>query len=341
MSLLNYGKLLQRKKILLWISITALLIYVLASFRDSEESFKLKNILEEDLTKKRNIFFVESSFNSTNGEAFLKNREICAVESAALQNPEAFIRVIFVSNATSISPSTKNSLATYKNVAYYKTDILEFTSNTPVEEWIKSGKFFNSTYLTNNISNLLRLLLLWRFGGTYLDLDVISLTSLESIPEKNFVYAQNNDLSKKGALNNAILTLDLETGREIAELMAKDFVKSYNGNVWGQNGPRVATSALRSYCNFGNVTITEPFRCPNLIIFPKQKAYEINWREANYFFKEKYAESTMERLKDSHFTHIWNKVSTNEVIHKNATSAYVMLAKAYCPSIFYRSGGSF
>lgn len=60
-----------------------------------------------------------------------------------------------------------------------------------------------------------------RYGGTYLDLDIISQTSLDSIDETNFIFAQNNNMSKRDALNNAIMSLDSHSGHHIAELLIK------------------------------------------------------------------------------------------------------------------------
>lgn len=61
-----------------------------------------------------------------------------------------------------------------------------------------------------------------RFGGTYLDLDVITQTSLDNIPEQNFVCAQSPKLSRADSLANGIISLDVNTtGRHIAELFLK------------------------------------------------------------------------------------------------------------------------
>lgn len=57
-----------------------------------------------------------------------------------------------------------------------------------------------------------------RYGGIYLDLDVISRSSLKSVGEKNFVCAQSNDLSKGDSLASGIMSLDSSSGREIAEM---------------------------------------------------------------------------------------------------------------------------
>lgn len=61
-----------------------------------------------------------------------------------------------------------------------------------------------------------------RYGGTYLDLDVISQKALDEIPEKNFVCAQFDKLSGNDSLANGLLSLeDKSTGHYLAELFLK------------------------------------------------------------------------------------------------------------------------
>ena len=60
-----------------------------------------------------------------------------------------------------------------------------------------------------------------RYGGTYLDLDVISQKPLDSIPETNFACSQIDDLSRTEALANGILSLDINKGHHIADLLLR------------------------------------------------------------------------------------------------------------------------
>lgn len=54
-----------------------------------------------------------------------------------------------------------------------------------------------------------------------MDLDVISLTSLAFIPANNFICAQLNEWSNWDPLNGAILSLDADTGRQLATMVMK------------------------------------------------------------------------------------------------------------------------
>ena len=131
-------------------------------FCRNDVELKLRNIIDIDLTKSRNIFFLETSHINLFEDVSLNNRQACSIESAALINPNAQISVVFVTNSKlNITESVKR-LIKLKNVAFYRLDLLEFSLGTPVEAWIKSKIIYDHKYLTETISDLLRLMILWR-----------------------------------------------------------------------------------------------------------------------------------------------------------------------------------
>jgi lactosylceramide 4-alpha-galactosyltransferase len=50
-----------------------------------------------------------------------------------------------------------------------------YFSKTPLEKWDFGAAMASSSWPTEHSSDILRLLTLWKYGGTYLDLDVIIL----------------------------------------------------------------------------------------------------------------------------------------------------------------------
>lgn len=129
----------------------------------NNNSIPLENIKNKrDLNMTRNIFFVESSFSETNSEVSLNSRQACSIESAALMNPNAQICVIFVTNSKIARSKIIESLMEFANIVFYRLDLSEFSLNTPVENWIKSGAIYETEFLTETISDIVRLLLLWK-----------------------------------------------------------------------------------------------------------------------------------------------------------------------------------
>lgn len=112
------------------------------------------------------------------------------------------------------SPFIK-SLLTYKNVEIQIHTVDEFIKGTFLQPFFDSGELYKTEFFTNNLSNVLRLLALWKTGGIYLDLDVIVTKPLDEMPS-NFACAES-----KYSVNNAVLKLDQNLGRNLSYLVLK------------------------------------------------------------------------------------------------------------------------
>lgn len=107
-----------------------------------------------------------------NNKFSLKNKsQGCAIESAALHHPK---RDIFLLIATPVGyPSDKKLLSPivralqhYPNIHFRNVNMQKFVNDTPVEKWFHTGELFSSWYIVEHTSDFLRLLTLYRFGGT-------------------------------------------------------------------------------------------------------------------------------------------------------------------------------
>lgn len=132
-------------------------------------------------------------------------RQACAIESAALRNPNWDIFVLSASpvglprNQQDI-PLLIKALLSYPNVYFRNIDLMSYSRGTPAENLFSSHTIFTSQYLTHHLSDLLRLVTLFKFGGTYLDLDFIVQKSLEKLPP-NFVAAESTTLLANAIMN--------------------------------------------------------------------------------------------------------------------------------------------
>ena len=104
-----------------------------------------------------NVFFIET--NKTRKEFDMK--QLCAIESAALNNPSANVYLY------SINASNIESLSSYSNLNYVKLIPEQVFSNTKLENWWKNNtnKILTATYSIQDISDSIRLSLLWKYGG--------------------------------------------------------------------------------------------------------------------------------------------------------------------------------
>lgn len=143
-------------------------------------------------------------------------RQACAIESAARLNPERSVFVLFASpvgvRSCSVSHLPKNIevLKTYPNVHLRNNDLWKYEQDTPLETWLSDGTLFESAYLHEHMSDVLRFLTLYKFG--YLDLDVIVQRNFDDLGE-NFAGDDSDVAIGCGVLNFGTDQL----GREMSE----------------------------------------------------------------------------------------------------------------------------
>ena len=86
----------------------------------------------------------------------------------------SFNQIIILINSNSRLQSLPNYLVGhYKNIVLTRADFANLVNNTPLAKIFQKSS--HTKYFLNNISDIIRVVLLWQFGGTYLDSDVISL----------------------------------------------------------------------------------------------------------------------------------------------------------------------
>jgi hypothetical protein len=141
----------------------------LLSFEDSTRTEDtLRDILDCEYPENsigNNIFFVESfGFNKSAAinPASLTSRAACAVESAAIKNPELKVFVVVVGKSRLEDSKQIRALKSFGNIHFVRLDLVPFSKTTPMGDWIEGGKLFISKFIKNNISNALRILLLWK-----------------------------------------------------------------------------------------------------------------------------------------------------------------------------------
>ena len=152
---------------LVFLVISFFTFFILKTKFSSESSDQiLKDILKSDkFTFNKNIFFLDTSsfaINNSQNTATLSHRQACSVESAAISNSKLLVFVIFSDRSILENSDAIKALQQYPNIIFLKIDLKEFVKNTPVEKWIASGKIYETEFLANNISNILRALLLWK-----------------------------------------------------------------------------------------------------------------------------------------------------------------------------------
>jgi lactosylceramide 4-alpha-galactosyltransferase len=92
-------------------------------------------------------------------------------------NPDLQVYLLFtapvhVGNST-VSSKFVSQLLSYPNVHMRHLNFEKYFVGSPLEEWYKGGALKASRWPRSHASDVLRFLTLWKYGGTYLDLDVV------------------------------------------------------------------------------------------------------------------------------------------------------------------------
>ncbi|KAI8620846.1 nucleotide-diphospho-sugar transferase [Chytriomyces sp. MP71] len=280
----------------------------------------IQNIPETGIPKR--ISFVH--YNAR----FKNPRYLCALESATRQNPLHSIAV-YAKNMSDFD-AVLRKVGLSLNVTVLDLRWRDMFASTPLQPWYGSGTYLQSKWVDQNLGNAFRLAVLWNVGGTYLDLDVVSLNPLSglgrtlanqtgpSIPSNAFFSFPKNDLF-------------------VWEMM-KEFVVGFNGTVWGRNGPRMVERTYNNIClpRKGEPPVKRPY-C-NLSIAPREIFFPFSYANRNKSLRPWREHcGTMKTLSDRSIgLHWWNKGMKGADIEVDTTLQAIM--RHHCPLVYKTFG---
>ncbi|XP_071709123.1 uncharacterized protein [Rutidosis leptorrhynchoides] len=246
-----------------------------------------------------------SSLNSFN------ERAIHSIESIFRMHPHAC--VLIVSNSLD-SVRGRQILRPFTDKGFRVTAISPdfgfLFKNTMAESWfsklVRGRVSTGAIPLGQNLSNLLRLSLLYKYGGVYIDFDVIVLKSFTKL--KNSIGAQSMDPSFKNwsRLNNAVLAFDKM--HPLLYKFIEEFALTFNGNKWGHNGPYLVSRVVSRLQGRPGYYFT---------VLPPSAFYPVNWDKVHTLFRGAKNETESRWLKmkfdqirnQSYTVHLWNRQS--------------------------------
>jgi len=298
----------------------------------SESTLFIDNILDlkKGFIAKDNIFFLDT----TRMKNPLKIRELtlrqaCSIESAAITNENVKVFIILVSPYNKLdeikyTPVMK-AILSYQNVHVNSMNLIQFSTHTLYDHFLANGSLFKSKFVKQHTSDFVRLLILIKYGGTYIDTDMIVRKNLKDLP-RNFICRDH------GFLNAAIIKLHDKLGKNVGKLFVDDLIRNFNGSEWGWNGPYMLSRVLQDLCQTSNVN--KMHNCNGFHVLDENICYPISGIEWKKLFTEQHAGEVLQSIEQSYFVHFWNKLSQNERIACNSSAAYVQLARKFCPKTF-------
>ncbi|ERE76813.1 zinc finger protein DZIP1L [Cricetulus griseus] len=171
-------------------------------------------------------------------------------------------------------------------------------------------------------SDASRLAIIWKYGGIYLDTDVISI---RPIPEENFLAAQGSQHSSNGVFgflpHHPFLWACME-----------NFVEHYSSSIWGNQGPLLMTRMLRVWCRLQDFQELGDLKCLNISFLHPQRFYPIPYPQWRRYYQ---VWDTEPSFNDSYGLHLWNFMNKEgRTVVRGSNTLVENLYRKHCPKTY-------
>jgi enamine deaminase RidA (YjgF/YER057c/UK114 family) len=215
-----------------------------------------------------NVFFLRTSNETELGEI-----ELCSVRGAAEKNPGRsifiFSNTLDCTSLTSSSSSSSDDAGRFPNLIVVRYDVKDVFEDYPhLLSWYDS-RVWDMKYRGAHVADGLRLALLHKYGGVYMDTDVLSLQSLDGM------HPSVIGMEDVYMLNNAVISFS--KGHPFLSLASHLFATTFDPNWWGFNGPRLITRVWkRPHADRAQ---------DDVMLAPSDEFYPLSWRDADKLFQ--------------------------------------------------------
>lgn len=255
------------------------------------------------------------------------DRELFTIESLFKTHPNGCLIIVSSSmDSRTGMQILKPFLGKGFQVTAISPDFNYLFNNTAAQAWYNQLMQGNvnpgEVSLGQNLSNLLRLGLLYRFGGIYLDTDILVLKSFKKL--RNTIGAQtiNPETRNWSRLNNAVMIFD--QGHPLLYKFIEEFALTFDGNKWGHNGPYLVSRVV------SRITGRPGY---NFTVLPPMAFYPVYWSRIGSLFQgprnethSKWLIAKLEQIQSQSFTvHLWNKQSRGFKVEEGSIIEQIML----------------
>ncbi|XP_046513806.1 alpha-1,4-N-acetylglucosaminyltransferase [Equus quagga] len=249
----------------------------------------------------------------------------CAVESAARIYPEQPVVFLMkgLNDSTQLPPNSTASafslLSAIDNVFLFPLDMKRLFEDTPLSSWYAQVNSSTERHWLYVSSDACRLAVIWKYGGVYMDTDVISI---RPIPDENFLAAQSSKISSNGVFG-------FLPRHPFLWGCMENFVEHYNSAIWGHQGPDLMTRMLRVWCKLGDFQEVSDLRCLNLSFLHPQRFYPIPFRQWRRYYE---VWDTDPSFNDSYALHLWNYMNKEgRTVVQGSNTLAENLYRKHCP----------
>ena len=272
-------------------------------------------IISEIIPRPNSFFLVETS-----GRIQLTSKELCVLESVAKYHPTNQVYLLLTSpifqdeNFEVVKKKYGNLQAKYLHVP-------SLIYGSPISDlsWIEIIE--NSKYSVSHLSDLIRYLILYNFGGTYLDLDALVIKALPNLT--NFLGRESLQYEYLAAG-----VLRFQRDHPILVRFLQYLKYNFDGQDWSANGPTLVTRVMQELCRTPALSQMTSDTCLGIHVFDPQAFYPVPWRN----WKDLYKTELNHELNDSYSVHLWGRHSRQIKLEDlPEKTAIIKLAKTHCP----------
>ncbi|XP_043926796.1 alpha-1,4-N-acetylglucosaminyltransferase-like [Protopterus annectens] len=213
-------------------------------------------------------------------------------------------------------------LSQIKNVFISPLNVTELLLNTPLLPWYQKVNPSKEKYWTYVTSDAFRFALIWKYGGIYLDTDVISVNP---VLEKNFLV---------GVPPQRISSAAFGFHRHYHFLWdcMKHFVSNYHGSIWGYQGPSLLTRMLKQKCQIPAFQALQDDKCQNISLLHPTRFYPITYPGWKIFYQPF---ENFPNFNNSYGVHLWNYMNKeNRTVVTGSNTLIENIYKKYCPDTY-------
>ncbi|KAK9503120.1 hypothetical protein O3M35_011754 [Rhynocoris fuscipes] len=315
------------------------------------EDEAMKNIILKKvlLPNDNNIFFIETSCALKEDKFFadglqISSRQACAIYSTAKMNPSRPVILYhscpLLKNYYESSSEAALHILKLKNVYILNEKYEDILRGSLVENLISSNKLQESKYLYKHASDVLGLVLLYKYGGAYMDMNFITRKSFDTLP-KNVL----TPLSYKNLSSGFMQFEQKGFGNEFLKQILIDLSKNFSKTRWDGNGAFLIGERFLKFCQYPEDKSLKEAIANNscdIALNKIEEFYPIYFTDWEYLFKpNNHTKHILNALNNSIAVSFWNFISRNEEIKIGENSVFEILAWQYCHDIIKSTGQSF
>ncbi|KAM9315810.1 alpha-1,4-N-acetylglucosaminyltransferase-like [Gastrophryne carolinensis] len=338
---------IKQRKFKILLIITALGLFVQVYLGKKSQVNDLIITIPESSSTHREIYRTNSTYklvspytiiNKGNGILFVETTDrmeppslvLCAVESAARVYPDRPVAFFMKGLGEIITEEEEKrarkhfpTLLAYDNIYLFPLRAAELFKYTPFWPWYKKINPKKEKYWTHVFSDACRFAMMWKYGGIYMDTDVISL---RPIPEDHFVAAESYRTTSSSVFG-------LPPFHSWTWEFMENFVTEYKGEKWGHQGPGVFTRVVKKLCGEMTFMSNVDKKCANISYLHPHRFYPIFYASWELYFE---VWNQPPDFSDSYALHLWNFKNKNGLSMIPGSNTLVeQLYKKHCPVTYY------